>query len=62
MFFLLRSAFWLGIVFSQMTWPQDGLAPALPAAVHAGSDVAAKACAAHPRDCLAVAATLVRAR
>jgi hypothetical protein len=62
MFFLLRSAFWLGLVFSQMTWPQDGLAPALPAAVRVGADVAAKACGARPRDCLAVVATLARAR
>ena len=35
MFFLLRSAFWLGLTFSQMSWPHDDLAPVLPAAVHA---------------------------
>jgi len=62
MLFLLRSAFWLGLVFSQMTWPRDGLAPALPAAVHIGANIAAKACSARPHDCLAVAATLAHAR
>lgn len=62
MLFLLRSAFWLGLTFSQMSWPQDDLAPVLPATVHAATDVAAKACGAHPRGCLAAAAALVRAR
>lgn len=62
MFFLLRSTFWLGLTFSQMTWPQDGLARVLPAAASMGANVAAKACGARPRDCLAVAAALARSR
>jgi hypothetical protein len=60
MFFLLRSAFWLGLVFSQMTWPLDGLAPALPATVHVSANAAARACSARPRDCLALASALAR--
>jgi hypothetical protein len=56
MFFLLRSAFWLGLTFSAMEWPSDGLSPS------AASELAAQAaahatrlCAENARECVEAA-------
>ncbi len=55
MFFLLRCAFWLGLTFAMMDWP-DGPAPdpaALAQAVtSAASQEIATRCAANPQACL----------
>ena len=57
MFFLLRCAFWLGLTFSMMDWP-DGASPApdpgalAQAAAHAATQELAKRCAADPQACL----------
>lgn len=60
MFFLLRCAFWLGLVFSAMQWPGD--APKLPNANEASAQVAAhvatgvrKVCTRNPAACLEAA-------
>ena len=60
MFFLIKSAFWLAIVFSYMTWPGGERPEAIARqaagelAVRAQTAVAEKtssACAAAPADC-----------
>ena len=57
MFFLLRCAFWLGLTFSMMDWP-DGPSPApdpralAQAAADAAAQEIATRCAAHPQACL----------
>lgn len=71
MFFLLRAAFWLAIVFASMSWPDDVRPPA-PAQIApkareilgkmleqagAGAD---KACLSAPGACLEAAAGLSR--
>jgi len=57
MMFLLRCAFWLGLTFSLMDWP-DGASPApdpsalaAQAAQIAAQEIAAR-CAASPQTCL----------
>ena len=67
MFFLLRSAFWLSVVFSAMNWPEDCgpmLSPqtelkavASQLLTNATSE-ATKACTASPRECLELASKL----
>ncbi len=56
MFFLLRCAFWLGLAFSAMDGPSEGISAA------AAGDIAAKAaarasrvCLEHPRACVEAA-------
>ena len=61
MFFLLRLAFWLGLTFAMMDWP-DGAAPdpaalAQAAAQAAAQDIASR-CAAAPQACLEGASKL----
>jgi hypothetical protein len=57
MFFLLRCAFWLGLTFSMMDWPEgpspapDPRALAQSAADAAAQEIATR-CAADPRACL----------
>ena len=69
MFFLIRCAFWLGLVFSAMEWPAD--TPKLPTATQAVAQVAAlplaaqaasqvvtgarKVCVRNPHACLEAA-------
>jgi hypothetical protein len=60
MFFLLRCAFWLGLTFAMMDWP-DGASPApdpaalaQKAAAAVAEDIAAR-CAADPLACLEAA-------
>ena len=61
MFFLIKSGFWLSIVFSCMTWPghEGPRAVALQTASELGSRAqtvlvqkAGAACSANPRECL----------
>ena len=57
MFFLLRCAFWLGLTFAMMDWP-DGASPApdpaafAQAATRAATQEIATRCAANPQACL----------
>ncbi len=57
MFFLLRCAFWLGLTFAMMDWP-DGASPApdpsalAQAAAQAAAQEIAARCAANPQACL----------
>ena len=57
MFFLLRCAFWLGLTFTMMDWP-DGPSPAsdpralAQAAADAAAGEVATRCAANPQACL----------
>lgn len=56
MFFLLRTAFWLGLTFSAMEWP--GAAPVPPTVDGIAAQAtlqAAKLCAGTPRACLEAA-------
>lgn len=73
MFFLVRSAFWLGVVFSAMPWngedkphgPSHAL-QAVRSAAHSAAGTASAAagfaassyCAAHPSECLGAARKL----
>ena len=57
MFFLLRCAFWLGLTFAMMDWP-DGASPApdpaalAQAATQAAARELATRCAANPQACM----------
>ena len=56
MWFLIRSAFWLGLVFAHMDWPAD--APALPdarAVASAATEKATALCVANAAACLKIA-------
>jgi hypothetical protein len=63
MFFLLRCAFWLGLTFAMMDWPDgpspapDPIALAQGAAQAAAQEIAAR-CAASPQACLEGASKL----
>ena len=60
MFFLLRCAFWLGLTFAMIDWPDgpfptfDPAALAQGAADKAGQEIASR-CAADPQACLETA-------
>jgi hypothetical protein len=56
MFFLIRTTFWLGLVFCAMDWPAD--APSIPTkevVVSAAAGQASKLCARNPQACLEAA-------
>ena len=56
MWFLIRSAFWLGLVFAHMDWPAD--TPALPdarAVASAATEKATALCVANAAACLKIA-------
>jgi hypothetical protein len=71
MLFLLRSLFWLSIVFASISWPSDPVAPVMAKAAREMQDIlgqtagmaqpgAGKACLRAPAACLAGAAHLTR--
>ena len=69
MFFLLRSALWLGLVFSAMDWPRDGgiasdiqaiSAPAVAQGRAAMAEKIRKTCLESMADCIEGAARLNR--
>jgi hypothetical protein len=71
MLFLLRSLFWLSIVFASISWPSDSGAPVMAKAAREMRDIlgqtagmaqagAGKACLGAPAACLAGAAHLSR--
>ncbi len=62
MWFLIRSAFWLGLVFSWIDWPGGAPTPPDAAAIaDSAATGAASLCAQHPGACLRVARQAARA-
>jgi hypothetical protein len=56
MWFLIRAAFWLGLVFAHMDWPADTLAlPDARAIASAATEKATAVCAANAAACLKIA-------